>query len=86
MPFPKKQTYVVNLSTKKHILFLAENWNLKVEAVCKIYIWFSKIIVDISLLVLKLFKEIDIKDAILKLLVLPKFNFYVTSHFQVMET
>ena len=32
MPFPKNQLSV-NLNTKNHILFFAENWNLKVEAV-----------------------------------------------------
>ena len=37
MPFPKNQLFVlspsVNLSAKNRVLFFAEKWNLKVEAV-----------------------------------------------------
>ena len=40
-PFPTKMSFVqshsVNLSTKHRVLFLAENWNLKVEVVTEYY-------------------------------------------------
>ena len=52
MPLKKKkklfvQIHSVNLSTKNCVLFFAENWNLKVEAVSNVFKLFYYISFDV---------------------------------------